>query len=291
MRKSQTEAFVTVDPVGGEAPAGRRWAGSVKTSREIASSVGYGALGVVIVLSVWWAVSQQIGPLRLPDPWRVARAIFDNWRSIPALQYVIMQPGGLGDSLIYTVESVLMTVAMGSVAGIIVGVAIPYFTPLRLALTPVLVVLGTIPVLILLPFLVQWFGNGQLVLSGLVIVFTFVLIATMAQNSIETATGQYSDYARSLGAGRLFEVTNVAIPALVPDLASGIRVSLAAAWSFQTVAELIGGKHGAGRIIAAMANLSNTTLVLAMVVCVAVAAVVIDAIFMILASRIQRWRP
>jgi ABC-type nitrate/sulfonate/bicarbonate transport system permease component len=156
-------------------------------------------------------------------------------------------------------------------------------------MTPVLTVLGTMPVLILLPFLVQWFGNGWLVLSGLVVVFTFVVLATMTQKSMRTAVDRYSDYARTLGASRTFEMIHVALPALTPDIVSGLRVSMAAAWSLQTVAELVGGKHGAGRVIGAMANLSNTTLVIAMVVCLAVTAVAVDAVFALLARRTQRW--
>ncbi len=56
-----------------------------------------------------------------------------------------------------------MTVALGGAVGTVVGIALPYVSSLRTILNPILVVLGTIPVLILLPFLIQWFGNGRLV--------------------------------------------------------------------------------------------------------------------------------
>jgi ABC-type nitrate/sulfonate/bicarbonate transport system permease component len=260
-----------------------------ETSRGTLSTIGFGALGLALVIAIWQIVAIQIGPLRLPDPMKVFAAIPANWQSIPALRYVLMQSGGLEDALLYTVVSAILTVLLGAAAGVTVGLIMPYVLPVRIVMTPVLMVFGTMPVLILLPFLVQWFGNGWLVLSGLVVVFTFVVLATMTQRSMQTAVGRYSDYARSLGASRTFEMIHVALPALTPDIVSGLRVSMAAAWSLQTVAELVGGKHGAGRIIAAMANLSNTTLVIAMVVCLAVTAVGVDAIFALLAKRTQRW--
>jgi NitT/TauT family transport system permease protein len=243
------------------------------------TSLGFGLLGMAILLAIWFLAAAEVGPLRLPNPWLVAVAILQNWQSIPALQYIIMQPGGLGDSLTYTI------------CGALAGIVLPYVAPLRLVLTPLLIVLGTTPVLILLPFLVEWFGNGRWVMSGLVVVFTFVVITTMTMNSLANAAGRYRDYARSLGAGPGFEMIHVAFPALIPDLVSAVRISLAAAWSLQTVAELIGGKPGAGRIIGVMANVSNTTIVLAMVVCLATAAVIIDGVFVLLAMRVQRWKP
>jgi ABC-type nitrate/sulfonate/bicarbonate transport system permease component len=260
-----------------------------ETTRGALSTIGFGALGLALVIAVWQIVAIQLGPLRLPEPMKVFAAIPANWQSIPALRYVLMQSGGLGDALLYTVVSAILTVLIGAAAGVIVGLMMPYVLPVRIVMTPALMVLGTMPVLILLPFLVQWFGNGWLVLSGLVIVFTFVVLATMTQRSMQTAVERYSDYARSLGASRTFEMIHVALPALTPDIVAGLRVSMAAAWSLQTVAELVGGKHGAGRIIGAMANLSNTTLVIAMVVCLAVAAVAVDAIFAAVGKRTQRW--
>lgn len=280
------EAVVPRTSLRGTGPVRR----ALPVLRRGLATVGYGLLGVAIVVAVWWAVSLQLGPLRLPDPLTVARALVENWENIPALQYVIMQKGGIGESLFYTVQSVLMTVALGGAVGTVVGIALPYVSSLRTILNPILVVLGTIPVLILLPFLIQWFGNGRLVLSGLVIVFTLVVITTVTQKSIVNAAGRYGDYARSLGASRRFEMVHVALPALVPDLVSGMRVALAAGWSLQTVAELVGGKHGSGRIIGTMANLSNTTLVIAMVLAVAVTAVVVDGIFVLAARRFQRWQ-
>jgi NitT/TauT family transport system permease protein len=258
-------------------------------TRGAVSTIAFGALGLALVFAIWQLAAIQLGPLRLPEPMKVFAAIVANWQSIPALRYVLMQSGGLGDALLYTVVSAISTVLLGATLGVIVGLLMPYVLPVRIVMTPVLTVLGTMPVLILLPFLVQWFGNGWLVLSGLVVVFTFVVLATMTQKSMRTAVDRYSDYARTLGASRTFEMIHVALPALTPDIASGLRVSMAAAWSLQTVAELVGGKHGAGRVIGAMANLSNTTLVIAMVVCVAVTAVAVDAVFALLARRTQGW--
>jgi ABC-type nitrate/sulfonate/bicarbonate transport system permease component len=250
----------------------------------------YGAFGVAILLLIWWGVAEKLGPLRMPDPWRVLVAIKANWQSIPAMQYIAMQAGGLGEALAYTVVSVLVTVAIGAALGVLVGVALPHVTLLRLTVTPALVVLGSTPLLILLPFLVQWFGTGRFVRSGIVIIFTFVVMATVCLRSTTQAVGSYGQYARSLGAKPAFEMWHVVFPALFPDLLAGVRVSLSAAWSLQAVAEIVGGKNGTGRIISTMAHLANTTVILAVVVCLCVTAVVVDGLFTLLARRSVAWR-
>jgi ABC-type nitrate/sulfonate/bicarbonate transport system permease component len=142
----------------------------------ILPSIFLGAAGAGIVILAWWLISLGVDPLRLPSPWAVFAAIPENWLDIPSLQYVALQSGGLADALSYTVSSVLLTVAIGSVAGVLVGIALPLFSTIRLVVSPALIVLGSTPVLILMPFLVEWFGNGGLVRSGIVAIFTFVVL-------------------------------------------------------------------------------------------------------------------
>jgi ABC-type nitrate/sulfonate/bicarbonate transport system permease component len=257
---------------------------------ELGATIGFGALGMAVVLLIWWAAAVRLGPLRLPDPWTVFVAIKANWRSIPAMQYVAMQGGGVGDALAFTVVSVLVTVAFGAALGVLVGVALPHVAILRLVTTPALAVLGSTPLLILLPFLVQWFGPGRFVRSGIVVIFTFVVMATVCFRSSAQAIGSYGLYARSLGAKPAFEMWHVVIPALVPDLIAGLRVSLSTAWGLEAVAEIVGGKSGIGRIISTMAHLANTTVILAVVVCLCVTAVGVDGVLTFLVRRSVAWR-
>jgi hypothetical protein len=69
-------------------------------TRGAVSTIGFGALGLALVFAIWQLVAIQLGPLRLPEPMKVFAAIMANWQSIPALRYVLMQSGGLGDALL-----------------------------------------------------------------------------------------------------------------------------------------------------------------------------------------------
>jgi ABC-type nitrate/sulfonate/bicarbonate transport system permease component len=261
-----------------------------QTTVRVVPSLILGAAGLGIVLLVWWLISLGVDRLRLPSPWIVIMAIPVNWSDIPALQYVALQSGGLADALAYTVTNVLVTVAIGSLAGVLVGIALPLLSTLRLLVSPALIVLGSTPVLILLPFLVEWFGNGGLVRSGIVVIFSFVVVSTVCMRASQEAAGRYRNYALSLGARPAFEMRHVILPALLPDLIAGLRVSLAAAWSMESVAEVIGGQKGAGRVIATMAHLSNTEILLAMVVCLSLAAVVLDGTLAAVGRGLLTWK-
>jgi ABC-type nitrate/sulfonate/bicarbonate transport system permease component len=269
---------------------GRLLLAFAQTMLRCVPSMILGAAGLGIVLLVWWLISLGVDRLRLPSPWIVISAIPVNWSDVPALQYVALQSGGLADALSYTVTNVLVMVAIGSLAGVLVGIALPLLSTLRLLVSPVLIVLGSTPVLILLPFLVEWFGNGRLVRSGIVVIFTFVVVASVCMRASQEAAGRYRNYALSLGARPAFEMRHVILPALLPDLIAGLRVSLAAAWSMETVAEVIGGQQGAGRVIATMAHLSNTEILLAMVVCLGLAAVVLDGMLAAIGMGFLTWK-
>jgi ABC-type nitrate/sulfonate/bicarbonate transport system permease component len=70
-----------------------------------------------------------------------------------------------------------------------------------------------------------------------------------------------------------------------------VRVALAAGWSWQAVAELLGAHHGVGRVIDVSTRLGAVSDVAATVLCLALVAVICDAIAAGLGGVLVRWRP
>jgi ABC-type nitrate/sulfonate/bicarbonate transport system permease component len=254
-------------------------------------AAGLALAGVGLVVGLWWIAALILdSPVRLPTPPAVAEAISEGFVSLPALQYTAFQSGGIWDGVRYTVESVVMAVAIGSAAGLAFGLLIGRSRIARDAFQIPLLALGTIPVLVILPFITQWFGTSRLAQAGIVIFAAFVTVATVVQQATLNVGARYQHYAQSLGASRRMELYRVTLPAIVPDSIGAVRVALAAGWGYAAISELLGADQGAGRIINAMANISNTASVIAVVVCLSAAAVVIDAIVAALGKWVTRWQ-
>lgn len=253
--------------------------------------VGLAVAGILVLGIAWDALALQLGPLRLPAPAAVWQAILDNWVNIPAMTYVTMQPAGLQDSLVDTTTNLLCSVAIGAVAGVSLGLLAQYSRMLNNIAVVIVTILGTVPLLMILPFLVQWFGNGGFVMSALVIAFAILTLAQVTVSSVGRAIANYRDYSRSMGAGPMLEMRLVILPALAPDLIAGLRIALAAGWGFQTMAEVVGGSNGIGRVIGVMAGVSNSTVILASVAVLGATALVLDALLVQAGKLLVRWKP
>jgi ABC-type nitrate/sulfonate/bicarbonate transport system permease component len=256
----------------------------------MAGSAGLAVLGVALLVGLWWLVAASTDPVRLPDPPAVLDAIRADWSTIPALQFVAFQSGGIADALRWTTVNVVVGVAVGTGAGFVVGAVLGSSRVLReLAHVPMLL-LGTLPVLVLLPFLLTWFGTARFVQSGLVIAFAFVTVSAVVQRATIDVGAAYSGYAATLGAGRSRLVRSVLLPAALPPAVGAVRVAAAAGWGFETVAELLGGQDGIGKLIQAMQGLSATADIMAAVVCVGVAGLILDAAIAALGGWVVRWK-
>lgn len=246
--------------------------------------------GVALVVGVWWLISLGSVAVRVPSPASVLSTLRDDWSSIPALAYIAFQSGGIGDAVGYTTLNVIIGVAIGSTAGFVLGAVLGRVEAARDFLEAPMLVLGTIPILTLLPFLVIWFGTASIVQSGLVIIFSLITVAAVVQRAALDVGPRYSEYAASLGAGDGRILRDVVLPAVVPAAIGGVRVAAAAGWSFETVAELLGGQHGAGKLITAMEAISATNVIVAVVLALGVIAVLLDAAIAVAGGLLVRWQ-
>lgn len=247
-------------------------------------------LGIGLTVGLWWAVSLLLDPVQLPSPLDVASAFVQGWDGIDALEYVGFQTGGIRDGLIYTTRNVIVGAGIGAVLGIVVGAFIGAFRSVAAVLGPPLVVLGATPILVILPFVLIWFGTSTLAQSALVIGFTFVTVAAVTQSAVTNVGQQYLQFGSCLGASKARLFWSVTLPAALPATWGAIRVSVALGWSFATVSELIGSQQGTGKIIQAMAQLQRTADVLATALAIAVVALLVDMAIVLLGRILVRWK-
>lgn len=261
--------------------------------REVVSSVrlvGTALAGGVLAVLVWWALSSRLQPVQLPSPGAVWRAFVDGWDGIKALEYVGFQTGGIKDGLVHTTKNVLVGAGVGTVLGLIVGWVVGASRTAAAVLGPPLIVLGATPILVILPFILIWFGANGMAQASLVVLFTLVTVAAVTQLAVTQVSPHHLDFGACLGGSRSFLMWNVTRPAITPAVVGAVRVSVAMGWSFATVSELIGGQEGSGKIIQSMAALQRTADVMAVVLAVAAVAIVVDLAIAMTGRWLVRWQ-
>lgn len=247
--------------------------------------------GMAVVGLAWQLVASASNPSRVPSPADAWQSLTADWHQIPALSYLEFQSGGIAAAIAFSAMHVVAGVAIGTAVGVPMGVLLARVRLVRLLLAPPLSLLGTLPLLILLPFITLWFGTAGLAQSGLVIVFAFLAVTFATESAAVTVADRYANYASSLGASRQRVLWTVVLPAAAPTMIGAIRVALAAGWSWQTVAELLGAHHGVGRVIDVSARLGAVSDLAAAVLCLAVVAVLFDAVVVAVGGVVVRWKP
>jgi len=132
-----------------------------------------------------------------------------------------------------------------------------FFLPLfeRIA-SPYLVAAQAIPILVLAPLLVLWFGSGLLskVVICALIVFFPVAIATMV--GIRSVDARLLELGRSLRATPRQILTTLEIPAALPNIFGGLRVGVTLA----VVGAVVGEWAGASKGLAVLINIARGSL-------------------------------
>jgi len=274
---------------GGSAP--HVWRRRRAAVRRIGGSLLVTVSGIAILIGLWWLIASTTVSVRLPAPPEVFNALISGWDNIPSLQFVAFQSGGILSALAYTSVTVIVGVAIGSAAGFVLGAVMGRVDAIRDLLSFPLLLLGTVPLLVLLPFMLIWFGaSSRIVQSALVIAFALVTVAAVTQQATEDIGARYVDYATCLGASRARILREVILPGTVPAVVGAVRVAAATGWSFATVAELLGGQSGTGKLIQAMQGISSTDVILAVVIALGTAAVILDALISTVGAMVLRWQ-
>jgi ABC-type nitrate/sulfonate/bicarbonate transport system permease component len=247
--------------------------------------------GLTVVGLIWQLTALASNPSQVPAPSDVWRSLIEDWHQIPALTYLEFQSGGIGAALTFSTAHVVTAVVVGTAVGLPVGITVARFRLARLLLVPPLSLLGTSPLLVLLPFITLWFGTAALAQSGLVMLFAFLTVAFAAESAAVTVSDTYANYASSLGASRGRILWTVVLPAAAPTIFGAVRVALAAGWGWEAIAELLGGHAGVGRIIDLTARLGAVSDLTATVLCLAVIALLCDAAVTAGGRVLFRWRP
>ncbi len=193
---------------------------------------------LVSLLALWqlWVSAASVASYVIPAPSQVAEAFLDSRQLL------------WGHVLTTAVEA-LAGMVLGALAGVLLAVAIASVGMVRRSLYPLLVVSQVIPIVVLAPLLVLWFGFG---LTPKVIVVALIVFFPVVVSTVSGLTGvdaDMVDLVRSMGASRRQLLSAVLIPAAVPAFFAGLRISAAYAVAGAVIGEMVGAESGLGLFI------------------------------------------
>jgi putative hydroxymethylpyrimidine transport system permease protein len=193
---------------------------------------------LALLLGAWelYARLGPLDPLILPAPDQIVSSLWDD-------------RGLLWDNLVVTGKEVLLGVLLSVAAGLVCAVAIHLSTTLRRGVYPLLVASQTLPIVIVAPLLVAWFGYGIAPKLAIVALICFFPVTVTTLDALASVDPDAVKLLRTLDASRWQVFRHVEAPAALPGLLSGTKIAVAVAVIGAVLAEQAGSSDGLGHLL------------------------------------------
>jgi ABC-type nitrate/sulfonate/bicarbonate transport system permease component len=197
-----------------------------------------------------------LSPLILLGLWEVlARVTVIDTRFFPAPSSIfgvfgqMIRSGELPTHLGISLQRIAIGFLIGAVPGVLVGLTMGLFSPVRAIIQPLIDATFPIPKIAILPLFIMIFGIGEESKYAIIAtaVIYLVLINTVA--GVKNIDRIYLDVGRNFHASRRMMFTDIALPGALPLVVAGLKLGMGVALLIIVSAEFVGAKSGIGYLI------------------------------------------
>jgi NitT/TauT family transport system permease protein len=259
--------------------SGARW-----TSYLWSRSLALNALSLVAFLLVWHVAAVMVQSPFFPTPYKILQAFI----------LLASQGDTMGNSLWAhcwaSLYRVLVGFAMGVLFGVPLGLVMGLSPGLYSATRSIVEPFRFIPPIAWIPLAIIFF-SGLPRFAFLIFIGAFFPVFTATLVGVARVEPIHRKVAAVYGASRLYVITHIVIPTVLPDITGGMRVALGAAWLTIVAAELSGGTSvGLGRMMVNYAELLQIPEIVVGMVLIGALGFAMNEVLLSFERRLFRWR-
>lgn len=233
------------------------------------------------IVALWWLVVIKTQSMIFPTPWQVVTGTLE-----------LIEDGTLwahiGSSLMRVGAGFLLAALLAIPLGLWIGRVEAAYTTLN----PVFQILRPISPIAWIPLAILWFGVGNA--SPIFLIFIAAVFPLIVQTAagVHTIERRYLRAAENFGVSRARLFRQVIIPAVLPEIIVGMRISLGVGWLVVVAAEMIALRSGLGYLIMDSRNAGNRyDLVIAGMIIIGLIGLLLDGLMRLLEGlKSVRWR-
>jgi len=240
----------------------------------------------VVVLAILWVCSslyEWTDPTFLPSP----GSVWDKFLEVLSKGY---RKVTLAEHLGASLFRILAGFSIGCVVGIPLGLAMGLSNILRGIFDPIVEFFRPIPPLAFIPLVILWFGIGEQSKVLLLFLAALWIMAIAARSGVLSVRLSKVHAAYSLGASKLQILRHVILPNALPEIFTGMRVSLGVCWGTLVAAELLGAQEGIGQMIWVAQKFFITEIVIIGIILIGIIGFGMDILMRMLENRLIPWR-
>lgn len=229
--------------------------------------------GLATFFGIWWgaAATGLAPPQFLPTPPEVLTRFIELTQA-PFANYTLQTH--LWSSLMRYLMGFLLAAAIGVPLGLLMG----WFRSLDYIVSPLFEILRFIAPIAWVPFAALWFGTG---IGGPVLIIfagAFPPCVVNAYRGAKYVDAKLLEAARMLGASSRMILLEVLLPAALPSIMAGLRVSAGLGWMSLVGAELIVASSGIGYMMVKGQSNIDTPIVMSAMIAIGIVGGLIDVL-------------
>jgi putative hydroxymethylpyrimidine transport system permease protein len=213
----------------------------------------------------------------VPSPTEIASSLWENRGLLLENAWVTLREIVLG---------ILCALIVGSAAAILMH----RWRALRDAAYPLIVASQTIPIVVIAPILVVWFGYGIIPKILIVALICFFPITVAVLDGLRSVDPEAVKLMRSLDASRWQRFLRVEAPSALPNLFTGAKIAVVVAPIGAVFAEWAGSSAGLGHLIQSDTANFEVARQFATVAVLAAMALALMGLTVLAERRVVRWR-
>jgi putative hydroxymethylpyrimidine transport system permease protein len=239
-----------------------------------------GLLGLWELAARWEVLADALGiePFLVPAPSEVAEALWNDRELLAEDAWV-------------TLQEVLLGFCIALAVGVGFAFALHLWPALRRALYPLLVASQTVPIIVVAPILVVWFGYGIGPKLAIIALICFFPITVNTLDGLRSVDRDQVRMMRTLDASRVQILRRVEAPSALPYLFSGAKIAVAVAVIGAVFGEWAGSDSGLGHLMLQASGQLLTARLFAAVVVLSAFAIALFGLLTLLERRVGWWAP
>ena len=237
-------------------------------------------------LIAWEAATRafSVRAFILPPPSAIGEALAENWS------------GGdwsLAPSVFATLQEAVGGLVIGTVAGILVGVAVARWATARDAVLPIAIAANAIPIIAIAPIFNNWFGVlnplSKMMIAALLVFFPVMINVTRGLSQVDPSA---LELMRAYAASEWSIFTKVRLPNALPYFLTALKIATTLALIGAVVGEYFGGTAEViGRVVVQSASALRFDVTWAAILLVAIAGVTMYVAVLALERALIPWHP
>ena len=229
-----------------------------------------------------WEASVRLGwvdPLFLSSPSQVIVRLIE-----------VFADGSIWPHIWATSTTAFWGFVSACVIGIPIGVLMGRSEFVRDALEPFIVAQASVPTVALLPLFIIWLGIGEGARVVLVFASAVFGIVVSTEAGVKNVDERLIETARSFTGTEWEILWKIVMPASIPYIIAGMRLTVARVLIMVVVAELYGSTAGIGYLIFQAGAGYDTSMIFVGVVILATAGIILNALLRLLERSVAPWQ-